>query len=401
MPLPPASEQAAVSAITPSKATDNAVSLVEENQRMWGFVKWYCPLKGCGVVRCRGIPVFLERSEAEKVPDLITGAGISFTLRFDALGRPQACDINMIMHGAPRGPHRMKLFAKKCAGITIDWNKTYVGKIVRSYRETGPLPVSMQKKDLGFGFIACDETYRLFEHDIWAYPSQLVGYKVGDFLAFKVKIDHYWSYPVAINIRAASADEAASASTLLSAPIGNDVTRKSDLPKLKSSTLSPQLAGTSPAVPPAVAGQRQRSTSPRSAGTAATTANVAAVTASAGADAVADGPASPSRGGERDDVEEQPAQAGGLLERPAPAVTAGGAGVDAAEADGGDPQAHSHAEASGWQRFATLDGLESWWWCQSDGDWFLESAPGAWSKYTDPHSNRSYWWNSNGKWFWA
>lgn len=77
--------------------------------------------------------------------------------------------------------------------------------VIKWLRQETGLPASMRQKDPGWGYIACRETYKMFERDVWAYPAQLQGYKVGDVVSFKVSIDHWYSWPVALNIQPAVA----------------------------------------------------------------------------------------------------------------------------------------------------------------------------------------------------
>lgn len=53
-----------------------------------------------------------------------------------------------------------------------------------------------------------------------------------------------------------------------------------------------------------------------------------------------------------------------------------------------------------WQKYRLPDGGGNWWWCELDGDWFLECNPSPWAKYSDPELGRHYWWKSDEKWFW-
>jgi len=54
-----------------------------------------------------------------------------------------------------------------------------------------------------------------------------------------------------------------------------------------------------------------------------------------------------------------------------------------------------------WQRFSMPDGDGHWWWCELDGEYFLEESPHPWAQYLDPSSGRHYWWKSDDRWFWS
>jgi len=126
---------------------------------------------------------------------------VTFELEENGEGKPLASSIRVLIEGDARGRGRLREMAMNLGGKEMDWGKTYTGRIVRLFREAGPLPASWAHKVPGLCFIACEETYRLFEHDIWAYPSQVMNRKIGDMLSFKVRLDHWWNYPVAYEIR--------------------------------------------------------------------------------------------------------------------------------------------------------------------------------------------------------
>merc|ERR1712032_1226224 len=60
---------------------------------------------------------------------------------------------------------------------------------------------SLRKRDLGLCFIKCPEAHKIFGYDVWAYPADVEGFKIGDALSFQIKMDHWWNYPVAIHIK--------------------------------------------------------------------------------------------------------------------------------------------------------------------------------------------------------
>lgn len=188
----------------PATASHKAATLLKGQQRFRGVVKAYCPIKGFGIIKCHGAQngfskdVFLDRTEAEKC-ELTVGATISFALKSNREGRPQACEINVLVQGV-----RMREFVSKLVGAEIDWNKTYVGTIKWFHKENS-VPASLRKKDAGCGFITCEETHKMFERDVWVYPSKLEGFKIGDTVRFKVSIDHWWSYPTAHDVKKSEA----------------------------------------------------------------------------------------------------------------------------------------------------------------------------------------------------
>lgn len=66
-----------------------------------------------------------------------------------------------------------------------------------------------------------------------------------------------------------------------------------------------------------------------------------------------------------------------------------------------DPAMPQHLSPR-WERFAMDETQKSfWWWCEANGDSFVEDHPNGWIKYTDPQSGKSYWWFDDEKWFWV
>ena len=141
----------------------------------------------------------LLRAEAERC-QLTQGATITFELR-STKGRPQACDIKVLVRGVD-----MKDFVPRLREQGIDWNKEYSGFIKWLHRDS-MVPSSLRKKDEGCGYIACKDTFIIFKRDIWVYPSKVEGFKIGDAIVFKLNIDYWWGWPTAYNVRKATRDE--------------------------------------------------------------------------------------------------------------------------------------------------------------------------------------------------
>lgn len=312
-------------------------------QRYSGFVKSYCPVKGFGLIKRQGVRdpgsgdfVFLDRAEADK-NEVTAGAHISFSISVGECGRPQACDVNLLVRGA-----RIRDCIAKAVGTNIDWTKTYKGTVKLYYRPTD-VPVSMRRRDLGYGWICCEETHQIFERDIWAYPSQLTGFRFGDVVEFRLSICPFWSYPCANDIRL--------------------VERARCLPEL------PRAADVQSAI------QRGRSglqppvcSNPQDAQNALVTEEGQVVTSTATKE---------ERSGETKD---------------AAAATPENSCGD----DGG-----VRLPASAWTKYQLPEGNGYWWYCEADGESFIEDAPGDWSCYSDPESGKRYWWKNDDKWFWV
>jgi len=276
-----------------------------EQQRFRGRVTSYCPIKGAGIIRCDNIikcegvrnmvtqDVILDRAAAEKSEsELTNGAVVSFFLELDPHVRLRAYEIRMLLKGA-----RQREFVSNLVGGDLDWNATYVGVIRLLYKEKN-IPASLNKRDAGWGYIACKETEKLFGRDVWAYPSQLGGYKIGDIVKFRVSIDHWWSWPIALGIEYVGMVE------------NDDLVR-----------------------------------------------------------ALRDG------------------------------ILSSGKQAPDSRADAPEPKAADAGPT--WKQYSNPGGEGYWWWCESDGDWFLEDEPGPWTKYKDPDTGKQYWWKADDKWFWV
>ena len=280
--------------------------LLKGRERLRGRVTSYCPFKGAGVVRCDYVircdgahlpytqDVFLEKAEVEKAEcELTNGAVITFALSLNSQGKLQAEEICVLLKGA-----RKREFVTNLIGSDLDWDKTYVG-IIRTFHKEKNMPASLLKRDAGWGYIACKETEQLIGRDVWAYPAQLQGYKVGDTVSFRAAIDHWWSWPIALDIK-------------LVALVGD--------------------------------------------GDAARALKDAAA----------------AKGGEQ---------------VPGPRAA--------------PPEPDAQPPGQPWKKYSNLDGQGYWWWCELDGDWFLEEEPGPWGKYKDPDTGRHYWWKTDDKCFWV
>ncbi|CAK0902942.1 unnamed protein product, partial [Prorocentrum cordatum] len=124
---------------------------------------------------------------------------ITFALRDNDKCRREACDIRVLLKGVPQKDFVPKLVSHHA---DLDWTARYVG-IIKWFRAETGLPASIRRKDPGYGYIACRETFKLFERDVWAYPAQLQGFKAGDAVSFRVSIDHWYSWPIALDIEPA------------------------------------------------------------------------------------------------------------------------------------------------------------------------------------------------------
>lgn len=326
-------------------------------QRCQGYVKSYCPVKGFGLVKRQGLRdpgngdfVYLDRAEAEK-NEVTAGAHISFSISVGEGGRSQACDVNLLVRGA-----RVRDCVAKAVGKQVDWTKTYVGTVLGHYKHSD-VPVSMRRRDLGFGWISCEETFQLFEANVWAYPSQLAGFRPGDTVVFRLSICPYWSYPVANDILLVKrVADSALPRGLAAARSQPELTRAAQVqPTIQHEDSGLQALGCS---------------NPQDAQSALVTEKdkIAASTAS---------------------VEET----SGETEHAAVASP------EKSCSGGGDDEVRPSTSA--WTKYQLPEGNGFWWHCEVDGESFIEDAPGAWSCYSDPVSGKRYWWKSDDRWFWV
>lgn len=380
--------------------------------RLRGFVKSYCPIAQTGWIDCEGACVRLTGLEAERV-GLTAGAFVTFALGADEEGKQLAVDITILVEGDARGRGRLRDMAMNLGGKEIDWGKTYTGRIVRLFRETGPLPQSWNHKVPGLCFIACDETHKLFQHDIWAYPSQVVNRKIGDMLSFKVRLDHWWNYPVAYEIRylpeASKATNGQAASRL----------KQGVAVRLCGIRSAPHLNG--------VIGEcKYCKDDIAGRWVVKLTTGVSKIVKPANLEVIAEGSADSGAGPRKMDavtssdrhitsqLAEQSEKATMVVEATEALQESLGADsleetekADVAAGVGSGPEVESDSQqitldstGASWQKFQTDDG-SSWWYCEASGDWFMEDDPGSWTKNWDEKSGKYFWWRSDGKCFWA
>jgi len=418
------------------------------NSRLRGVAS-YCPIQRFGFIRCEGLHVYVTQAEAEKCK-LTAGAHVTFSLRAGQDGKLEAHEINVLIQGAPRGLGRMQEFAQKLGGAEINWNNSYEGKIVRLFKDTGPLPASMRKKDPGWCFIACPETHKIFGYDIWAYPAQVAGYKIRDNVIFRIRFDRFWNYPVAQDIRpgpprvkvgAANLGLLEKAETIASITSGLQAAEQLVDPQelrpgaavrlvglkaaadlngaigkcvqkqdgdgrwlvelttgvskwVKPENLELDMEGSAPAI------SASAPVDPDLHGACPFSGDPSIMVAARTEDSTVHASESTMHANRLGDSGDE----AHLM--PTTSYPKGEA-FNGAEAANVEPYTGEDAAAqlsgrfskSKWEKYQTDDG-RTWWHRESDGDWFMEDDPGPWTKYIDANSGKHYWWKSNDHFFW-
>jgi len=288
------------------------------DRRLAGFVKFYCPFKGYGIIDCPSVeqPIFIDLAEAQRC-DIKIGASITFVVTTNEVGLLQACHVAVIMEGKAR--RRDAEIESRIGHIraTVDWNKTYVGTIQSLWTDSGYcFAPSMRKNDRGGGFILCEEVHTIFGKDPWVYPDKIPGGKVGDHVKFKIIVDPWWTYPTSHNVEKIS--------FLEMVRLSENLSKQFDEMQKVESLLSLH----------------------------------------------------------------KPVQALGNLSEWTPTQAS-------------EERASAGQTRNTWELFTTEEDGDwyNWWWCEADGDWFLEDSPGPWTKYIDPDSEGQYWWKDDDKFF--
>lgn len=156
-------------------------------RRLQGLVKSYNSATGFGFITCTESiqlfqrDVFLHRSEAEQSGAVI-GATVSFQIELNRSGKPQARDVRV------EAPPALTTDGVDPQAVS---KQEFEGNI-KSVNQQG-----------GYGFINCEDTYRLFKKDVFVHHSQLSGFGVGDRVRFRVDVDPVKGTPKGRDLHAA------------------------------------------------------------------------------------------------------------------------------------------------------------------------------------------------------
>lgn len=142
----------------------------EEPKRFIGQVKSFAPQQGYGFIQCDdtfnefGCDVFLHKNEVQKglVGKASVGDKVTFKVDLNAQGRPQATDVRRFLDQ-----------------VEVETTAIFVGTVKRF------------SADMGYGFIACEETQRKFGGDIFLHKNQAEeagDLQEGDGVSFTVQV---------------------------------------------------------------------------------------------------------------------------------------------------------------------------------------------------------------------
>jgi len=190
----------------------------EETRIHQGTIKFFDKDKGYGFIRCQeaterfGQDVFMHHTQLN---DLLIGDHVQFRIQVNARGKPQAHDLRagdplmrsimraVELHGADSDDGDMPLQVTNSgsadAAILHDMEGQHMA--VDQYPYLGTIKFIESQK--GFGFIRCDETYRIYGKDVYATPSQVDGFRLGDQVRFSVKQNNR-GHPQATSLISAS-----------------------------------------------------------------------------------------------------------------------------------------------------------------------------------------------------
>lgn len=145
---------------------------VEKVEEEWyvGEVKSFAPVQGYGFIQCEDTfarfnsDVFLHKRQVEEGPlkRVQKGDKVRFSVEMNKAGRPQARNVERYNDGAWVSPE-----------------KSFLGR-VKGFRE-----------DLGYGFIACEDTRNIFNSDIFLHRNQYesAGLVQGAMATFTVEVN--------------------------------------------------------------------------------------------------------------------------------------------------------------------------------------------------------------------
>mmetsp|Transcript_88268 Transcript_88268/g.175414 ORF Transcript_88268/g.175414 Transcript_88268/m.175414 type:complete len:662 (+) Transcript_88268:70-2055(+) len=189
----------------------------EEMRIHQGTIKFFDKDKGYGFIRCQeaadtfGQDVFMHHTQLN---DLLVGDHVQFRIQVNARGKPQAHDLRagdplmrsimkaVELHGtdSDEGDVPLRLASAGSADVAISNDVDCHHMANDHYQYLGTIKFLDSQK--GFGFIRCDETYRIYGKDVYATPNQVDGFRVGDQVRFSMK-ENLRGHPQAISLMSA------------------------------------------------------------------------------------------------------------------------------------------------------------------------------------------------------
>lgn len=185
----------------PHKPDPVALAPLLAGQRMLGVVKNYNGSTGFGFITCAETQnlfkrdVFLQRQEVV-ASGCKVGSTVAFTVELNKDSKPQARNVEVVTpqadeldliagkDGQTPMQRELRQAFQEMLGAVDEYVETLVGEnhkfvgIVKSFNPSN-----------GFGFIACEETHRIFGRDVFLHQSQLSDFGLGDAIKFRLDID--------------------------------------------------------------------------------------------------------------------------------------------------------------------------------------------------------------------
>jgi len=186
----------------------------EEMRIHQGTIKFFDKDRGYGFIRCQeatemfGQDVFMHHTQLH---DLLVGDHVQFRIQVNARGKPQAHDLRagdplmrsimkaVELHGADSddGNVPLQVTSAGSADVATSNDIDCQHMAVDQCPHLGTIKFIDAAK--GFGFIRCDETYRIYGKDVYATPTQVEGFRLGDQVRFSTKLSNR-GYPQATSL---------------------------------------------------------------------------------------------------------------------------------------------------------------------------------------------------------
>jgi len=248
--------------------------------------------------------------------------------------------------------------------------------------------------DQGYGFIECEQTMQRFKRDVFLHKNQLQNCKVGDKVIFTIKVNvdkQGRPQPKALTLQALQLgsdgqDTVSSSQDKEATPSTSAETHQAES---EESELKPSLLPTSHA---------QEATSSTSAGSEESESKPSLLPTSHAQESESKPSLPTSHAQEATSstlAETHKAESEESESKPSLPIS-----LAQAEPDSEEDESFVEAEG-GWCKYVDEGGDgQCWYWCERDEAWFSELDSGVWVRYRDPGTEKAYWWNPNGRWFW-
>lgn len=210
---------------------------VNSNVRYTGTIKSFVLSKGFGFIACPtlmkkyGVDVFVHKNEWVS-NNFKEGMKVSFRINLNNVMQPQAVDVRIMdqkHHGGMHQPVVQNMAQQRFAGqkrpapysmeafhdmkrprqhtmnpVSVVPMGDFVHKAAPKKIEGGPYAgvLKSYNETTGFGFIQCDETFNLYNRDIFLHKNEaekIVNRSVGDHLTFSLQLNEHGA-PQAVGV---------------------------------------------------------------------------------------------------------------------------------------------------------------------------------------------------------